>query len=140
MNGSREQLSLEFGPRLTAIPAVCRRVERRQERRCILRMVDFSPFPRASANEQAGTGFAKNESASGLCIAVESVQTVSALLRVLVRGVDGTPTRDAIARVAWCRPQQEGGFHVGLELMRESSPRMLMVRPDRCRREVAITA
>ncbi|MBW2272204.1 MAG: PilZ domain-containing protein [Deltaproteobacteria bacterium] len=140
MNGSREQMALDFDPQLAANPAVCRRVERRQERRSILRIVDYSPFPRAAADEQVGTGFAKNESAAGLCIAMGSAQVLGALLRVVVRGVDGTPTRDAIVRVVWCRAQQDGDYHVGLELMRESSPRMLLVRRDHDRREVAITA
>ena len=140
MNGSREQLFLDFGPRLAAIPAVCRRVERRQERRSIVRMVDYSPFPRAAADEQVRTGFAKDESVSGLCVAVDSAQMIGTLLRVVVRGVDGMPARDAIARVVWCSAHAEGGYHVGLELMRESSPRMLLVRRDSGRGEVAITA
>ncbi len=46
----------------------------------------------------------------------------------------------AIARVAWCRGDDVNGFEVGLELMRESTPRMLVVRPDRSRGELAVNA
>jgi len=140
MSDVREQLKLDLDQRLTAIPAVCRPTRRQHERRHILRMVDYSPFPRAAADEQVRTGFAKDESLTGLCIAVESAHGIGSLLRVVVRGVDGTPARDAIARVVWCRTKPEGDYHVGLELMRESSPRMLVVRPGPGRRGVAITA
>jgi hypothetical protein len=139
MSGNREQLNLDLGARLSRIPAECQ-VERRQERRTILRMVDYSPFPRACVDEQVRSGFAKNESVTGLCIAVESAQAMGSLLRVVVHGVDGKPTRDAIARVVWCHAQPDGHFHAGLELLREGARRMLMVRPDRSREEVAITA
>jgi hypothetical protein len=140
MNETRRQLKLDLDQHLTAIPAVSHPTRRQHERRPILRMVDYSPFPRAAADEQVRTGFAKDESVTGLCIAVKSPHGIGSLLRVVVRGVDGTPARDAIARVVWCRTKPEGDYHVGLELMRESSPRMLVVRPGSGRRGVAITA
>jgi hypothetical protein len=140
MSEGRDQLALDFATRLAAIAAVCPRDERRHERRRILRMVDYSPFPRVSAEDQVRTGFAENESASGLCIAVASEHAIGGLLRVVVRGADGTPSRDAVARVVWCRAGQDDAYLVGLELMRESSPRMLVVRRDPSRRQVAITA
>ncbi len=51
---------------------------------------------------------------------------LGSLLRITLRSIDGRPTLESIARVAWCRPDG-AGFAVGLALL----PDPAQVRPVR---------
>ncbi len=112
--------------------------ERAHPRRQALRLVEYSDFPRMDLDAGRQTGLALNESDSGICIAAKDKTEIGALLRITVRGIDGRPARDAVARVVWCRDADEGRFRMGLEMLRETRPRMMRVRHEAGRRSVSI--
>jgi hypothetical protein len=112
--------------------------ERADTRRHALRLVEYSNFPRMDLDAGLQTGLALNESDSGICIAVKDEEEIGALLRITVRGIDGLPVRDVVARVVWCRDADEGRYRVGLEMMRETKPRMMRVRHEQGRRRVSL--
>ncbi len=99
-----------------------------------LRLLDYSEFPRVSAEGGAQLGLLVNESQSGLCFIANEAHEVGALLRVTLRGLHGQECRDAVARVVWCNETATGRFQLGLACVRESKPRMLRVRLEQGRR------
>jgi len=103
------------------------RTRRREERVTIVRSVEYTPFPRASAQQRGRVGFTRDVSPSGLCLRVETPERSGALLRVAVRGVDGQPARVAIARVVWSRATVDGAFWIGLQIVEECARRILRV-------------
>jgi hypothetical protein len=94
----------------------------------VVRHVEYTPFPRVSADQRGRLGFTRDVSPSGLCLRVEAPERVGALLRVAVRGVDGRPARVAIARVAWTSQAADGAFWLGLQIVEECVRRILRVR------------
>lgn len=112
--------------------------ERANPRRQALRLVEYSSFPRMDLDAGRQTGLALNESDSGICIAISTKQEIGSLLRVTVRGIDGRPARDVVARVVWCHDADEGRFRIGVEMLRENKPRMMRVRHENGRRRVSI--
>ena len=104
------------------------RTKRREERFAIVRSVEYTPFPRVSAQQRGRMGFTRDVSPSGLCLRVETPERSGALLRVSVRGVDGRPARVAIARVIWSTATVDGAFWVGLLIVEECATRILRVR------------
>jgi hypothetical protein len=115
-------------------------VERREARDRVVRMVEFTPFPRVASDLEKRVAFTRDESRSGMCLGTDSPEAVGDLLRVVVRGVDGQPTLDCLARVVWCAPRPEGRYWMGLSVVDEARPRMLKVRHARRQRLVAVTA
>jgi PilZ domain len=104
------------------------RTPRREERVAVVRSVEYTPFPRVSAQQRGRVGFTRDVSPGGLCLRVEAPERVGALLRVAVRGVDGRPARVAIARVVWTRSTVDLAFWVGLQIVEECTRRILRVR------------
>jgi hypothetical protein len=101
---------------------------RREERVAVVRSVEYTPFPRVSAQQRGRVGFTRDVSPGGLCLRVEAPERSGALLRVSVRGVDGRPARVAIARVMWTAATVDGAFWVGLQIVEECARRILRVR------------
>lgn len=101
---------------------------RRDVRREGLRLLDYSEFPRVSAEGGTQLGLLVNESDSGLCFIANEAHTPGAMLRVAVRGLHGQECRDVVARVVWSRGTESGRFQLGLECLRDAQPRMLRVR------------
>ncbi len=85
-------------------------------------MVELVPFPRGRAADGRAMGFTRDLSPSGLCLRVERPKPKGALLRVIVRGVDGRPALDSIARVMHCRPEVSGRHALGLALLGAQPP------------------
>jgi len=139
MGQATHQLPLDFGGRGSTDGCEFASV-RREPRERIVRMVEFTPFPRVSRDPEKRVAFTRDESASGMCLGTDSRQTVGELLRVIVRGVDGRPTLDCLARVVWCQGRPDGRFWSGLALVGEARPRLLTVRHQRRQRQVAVTA
>ncbi len=105
-----------------------------------LRLIDYSPFPRMDLDRGTCKGMSLNESETGLCIALEDEVEVGSMLRVVIRGVDGEPTRDIVTRVVWCRENIHGRVRAGLAFLREGRARMLKVRRTEHRTQTVITA
>lgn len=128
MNG---QLAFRFAPGLEGNGS---RLDRRREpRQPTVRQVEFSPFPRVAGDTQVRAGFTRDVSASGMVLDVEQALPTGALVRVVVRQVDGRPDFDAVARVAWSRepPRAAGPPRVWLGLALLAEVRRLARVPQR---------
>ena len=56
-----------------------------------------------------------------MCLVSDQSEPVGCCLRVGLQGVDGFPTRSALARVVWTRTQTNGRHWMGLSLMETGS-------------------
>ncbi len=108
--------------------AIVRNVQRREGRERLVRRVEYSRFPRVTADQRERAGFTRDVSASGLCLRAEVEEPTGSLLRLVVRDVDGRPTLESLARVAWRRPTPHGGWWLGLSLLEERRARSLRPR------------
>jgi len=119
------QLALDLeGVRASGAPRSARLEVREQ----LVRLVEYAPFPRSSAEQRTRIAFTRDVSASGLCLGATSAEPVGSLLHVTMRCIDGRPTLETLARVTWCSCDAEGRFLVGLRLVGERRPGMRLVR------------
>jgi hypothetical protein len=114
MREARTQLSLDFGGGGSAIAL---RAARKARRVATVRLVEFAPFPRVRRDERWHVGFTLDLSTQGACLRTKEAEPVGSLLRVIVRGVDGRPTLDSIARVVWSAQGRFGEVRMGLNLL-----------------------
>lgn len=123
------QLKLDFAKSEDASPLNAPDGMRSETRNPVVRIVEYTPYPRRTRDERRRIGFTRNTSASGMCLAVETPERPGSLLRVVRTDVDGNPSTDALARVAWCEPRGAGRFWVGLAVISDANiRRMLKVR------------
>ena len=101
---------------------------RRERREKVVRHVEYYPYPRARSDQGLRIGFTRDLSPSGMCVRVDTPERVGSLLRVTLREVDGRPTLESIARIAWSAPSIDGGLWIGLTLVEASRPRPVRVR------------
>lgn len=101
---------------------------RAEKREQVVKIVEYSHYPRLSRDQRRNVGFTRNESRSGMCIAASEREDAGILLRVAIRTVDGGATFDALARVVWCDARPDGRHWLGLALMERSGRRMRSVR------------
>lgn len=113
---------------------------RAEQREQIVRVVEYSHYPRISRDERRKVGFTRDESRSGMCVAVNAPEEEGTLLRVALRNIDGGDALDALARVAWCDERPDGRYWVGLALLEQSGQRMLKVRRPADDAEVSLRA
>ena len=90
--------------------------ERREVRQPLVRLLEYTPFPRERGSRQVGFGFTRDVSESGLCACVDSPVREGALIRVRLRDVTGRIEREAIARVAWSERPPNAHRRLGLQL------------------------
>jgi len=95
---------------------------RNAKRDAIVRIVEFSPYPRRLSSEHREVGFTCNESKSGLCVLAKEAPPVGQPLRLSVREVDGRSRLEAIARVVWCNERAGDRMAFGLELVEVMRP------------------
>ena len=86
---------------------------RRGRREASVRLEEYAPFPRVRRDQRWRGAFTVDLSEGGACLRTEEAATVGSLFRAIVRRADGRPTRDSIARVAWCREIAPGDYRVG---------------------------
>ena len=101
---------------------------RRERREEVVRHVEYYPYPRARSDQCLRIGFTRDLSPSGMCVRVDTPERVGSLLRVTLREVDGRPTLESIARIAWSTPSIDGGLWIGLTLVEASRPLPVRVR------------
>jgi hypothetical protein len=101
-----------------------RRAEKRDR---VVRIVEYSEYPRAKRDQLRRVAYTRDESRSGMCLTSDAPESVGALLRVATRGLGAASTRDALARVCWCNAQPDGRYWMGLQVV-EKGRRMLTVR------------
>ena len=123
-------------PRAVAREALGDRSEPRRE---ILRFAEITAFPRDARDTAPHTGFALDESASGLCLQLDAPVPEGSLLRATLRDFDGRLLREEIVRVAWCRARSGGRYNAGLAVVDESGDELLCIRHARRRTEVAVS-
>lgn len=105
---------------------------RAEKREKVVRIVEYSHYPRISRDERRLVAFTRDESRSGLCIVASDPEDEGTLLRVALHSVDGGAALDALAHVVWCQRRPDGRFAMGLALLERSGRRMLKVRrPER---------
>ncbi len=118
--------------------------ERIEKREKVVRIVEYSAYPRVHRRHKRLVGFTRDESKSGMCIVAKEREKAGALLRVAVRSVDGGATREALARVVWCDGRNDGRYWVGLSLTEvlsnRRSPRLLDAMSARDAEDSAIGA
>lgn len=132
MREAETQLSLDFGVREGSLGL---RAARKARRIATVRQVEFAPFPRSHRDERWNAGFTLDLSSQGACLRAKEAAPVGSLLRVVVRGVDGRPTLDSIARVVWSAHGRFGEVRMGLSMLAARSR-----RPLRAVRKTAIAA
>ncbi len=103
---------------------------RREPREDVVRIVEYSPFPRVSGDQRQRTGFTRDVSDSGMCLGVDAAEPVGSLLRAVVRDIDGRSTLDSLTRVEWCRRSCDGRWWLGLSLLANGLRRL----PKHCGR------
>jgi hypothetical protein len=101
------------------------RVEKRDD---VVKIVEYSHYPRIARDERRNIGFTRDQSRSGLGIAAHSPEAPGTLLKVALRNVDGGVTFDALARVVWCQARQGGRYWMGLSLLDQGRRSMLKMR------------
>ncbi len=87
------------------------------------RVVEYCPYPRTLPGQGWRVGFTRELSAAGAVLEVAAELRLDALLRVVLRDIDGRPALDLLARVAWCRPSEGGTVLAGLELLGQRAER-----------------
>lgn len=92
-----------------------------------MRLVEFAPFPREHRDERWGVGFTLDLSSQGACLRTKEAAPVGSLLRVVVRGVDGRPSLDSIARVIWHARGRFGEVRMGISMLASRARRPVRV-------------
>lgn len=121
------QLVLEFDPK-TGSGAARQCVERAEKRDPMIRLAEYSPFPWTNTDQRRNEAVTLNISQTGICLRVGAAVEPGAMLRVIIRDLDGKPHRDTLARVAWCRDERNGDFVLGLALVAEMGRSVVRVR------------
>jgi hypothetical protein len=80
----------------------------------VMRIAEYAPFPRFSRHQRKRLGFTSDTAEPVLRVTVRDREKPGTLLRVVVRGIDGRPQLDTLARVAWC--EEKGSCHLSLGL------------------------
>lgn len=90
---------------------------RREERTDTIRIVEYSRFPRNTPRPRQQVGFTRDISRSGMCLGVDEVEEVGALLRVCTRDVQGRPGEARVGRVVWTSATRDGRHWLGIEML-----------------------
>ena len=128
MRGAGGQLAFEFGGNASTGRS---RTVRRVRRDATMRLVEFAPFPRVHRDQQWRNGFTLDLSPRGLCVRAKMVAPIGSLLRIIVRSVDGRPSLDVVARVAWIARTPGGNPRMGLEIVASRDRRPVTVPAPR---------
>jgi len=101
---------------------------RSEKRDAVVKIVEYSHYPRIARDERRNVGFTRDQSENGLGIAARSPEAPGTLLKLALRNVDGLVTLDALARVVWCEARRDGRYWIGLSVLEQGGARMLKVR------------
>jgi hypothetical protein len=93
---------------------------RREPRNDVVRIVEYTRFPRVGSGTRKRLAFTRDLSVSGMCIGADEPEPPDSLLRVTLRNVDGGQRAVAVDRVVWCCPTRDGRWWIGLESLTET--------------------
>ncbi len=113
---------------------------RRTDRERAVQVAEYAPYPRVSSDQRRRIAFTVDRSEQGMCLNGDAGEQPGTLLRVVLRGVDGRPTLDVLARVIWLTPRDDGRFQMGLSVVAEGMRRMRVVRHGGQNDAIALTA
>jgi hypothetical protein len=82
-----------------------------------MRIAEYTPFPRFSRHQHRRLGFTSDTAEPVLRVTVRDPEKPGTLLRVVVRGIDGRPQLDTLARVAWCEEKANCHLSLGLAIL-----------------------
>ena len=82
-----------------------------------MRIAEYTPFPRFSRHQRKRLGFTSDTTEPVLRVTVRDPEKPGTLLRVVVRGIDGRPQLDTLARVAWCEEKNSCHLSLGLAVL-----------------------
>ena len=81
---------------------------RREKREDIIRVVEYSRFPRVAQQQRLRVGFTRDLSKSGMCLGIDEAERVGSLLRLCTRDVEGRPGEARVGRVVWISAARDG--------------------------------
>lgn len=110
------------GEAATLLDGEADEARRASKRHPVVRIVEYSPYPRRRSDEERQVGFTSNESDGGICLMAPASQPLGRTLRLSVREVDGRTRVEAIARVVWCRDGVGDRYAMGLEFLETQRP------------------
>ena len=115
---------------------------RAEKRDCVVRSFEYSHYPRDARQQQRLIGLTRDESKSGLCVVVDQPEPSGSLLQIALQTLDGDPSMQALAVVAWCRPREDGRYALGLSLIERTCRRRtpLRARHSSWERQVRLSA
>ncbi len=94
---------------------------RAEERRPVVRSLEYSHYPRKAAQQSRLKGLSRDESSTGLCAVVDRPEARGSLLQVGLHDLDGNFCLEALALVVWCRARQDGRYAMGLNFLANSA-------------------
>ena len=100
---------------------------RADKRERAVHIVEYSQYPRCKAGQQLNVGHTRDTSQKGMCFGSKISKEVGDLLRVTMRGIDGTTSYEGLARVAWCAPRGDNGYWIGVAKLEDTHRRMRVV-------------
>jgi hypothetical protein len=94
---------------------------RAEVRTDMVRIVEYTAFPRRVSNSELRVGFTRDVSDSGVCLGVDHPEPVGSMLRLGIRTLDGGHTDARIGRVAWTSDGGDGRHWIGIEMLTGTS-------------------
>ncbi len=87
----------------------------------MVRIVEYSRFPRMNSDTAPRIAFTRDLSASGMCIDAEEREPTGSMLRVTLLGENGNLGITVVDRVVWCRRADADRWRIGLESLTEKN-------------------
>ena len=99
---------------------------RLEARQSTVHVVEYSRYPRRLASENLKVAYTQDRSETGLGLDLPERVTPGELLHVAVRDIDGEISVEGLARVVWCRANDDGRARAGVAILREEGERPMM--------------
>ena len=99
---------------------------RSEPRQQTVHVVEYSRYPRRSAQDVRRVAYTQDRSSTGLGLDLNERVYPGELLQVSLRDIDGSHSVEGLARVVWCRETEGGRVHAGLSMLREKGERPMM--------------
>ena len=99
---------------------------RRQHRDSVVRVVEYSRYPRRRAGETRRIAYTQDRSESGVGLDLPEALEPGELLQLIVRDIDGEVALDGLARVIWCESTAAGRARAGVSMLRERGEQPMM--------------
>jgi len=92
---------------------------RQEHRDSVVRIVEYSQYPRRRAGETRRIAYTQDRSESGVGLDLPEALEPGELLQLIVRDIDGEVALDGLARVIWCESTGTGRARAGVAMLRQ---------------------